>query len=204
MSADLSAIAVRNKTPKETVGSIGKFLQENGSNLQEIKPEEIVKESSYNFKIAQVGDLTLLAFPSMGLSPNLLLFLSSVLKTRVVAIDEYETVGYQHFSICQDGKAEVVFSFLDEIKDHINVDYKQIIKPAVDSGRIKLRPGDSEESEYLVFDAFNLVNETGLNLEEAASDLLMNEKAATYKMVDCKLSTLGKAGPDDFWGKITS
>jgi len=202
MSANLSAIVVRNKTPKETLESVGKFLQENGSSLQEIKPEEIDKGSSYNFKIAQVGDLTLLAFPSMGLIPKLLLFLSSVLKTRVVAIDEYETVGYQHFSICQNGQADSVFSFLDEIKDCVNVNYKQIIKPAVDSGLIKLRPGDSEESEYLVFDAFNLVNETGLNLEEAAINLLGNEKAAVYKMVDCKLPTLGKTGPNDYWGKL--
>lgn len=62
-----------------------------------------------------------------GLVPQMVLYLSKELKTKVLAVDQQENIGYQHFCEIDKGKVVRLYTDCDDVLEEINLPDEYLI-----------------------------------------------------------------------------
>jgi hypothetical protein len=118
------------------------------------------------------------------LIPSLALHLSRELNTRVISVDEVETIGYEHFSVLDAGSVSRLFTREGDVKERVGVELDDFFQRAKQSPKHRFPPGPLRDAtEYLfddeevamemeseVFRIFNVVV-SDINVEAIAADL---------------------------------
>lgn len=174
---DVSGVAV--KAEKEAVlEKLKDFFSNLGGEISEAGGP---RGTSNLFKMSQENDWTIIAFGESGLNPQLPVFLSNSLNTKVISVDAMNQVDYEHFSVVDNGDVKMVYTGIGgEVRDGINLDIKEIVQQAVDKGVLDVPAGmEKEELDWMVFEAFNKTAE--VNVEELANKVWSDESLPTYE-----------------------
>jgi len=125
------------------------------------------------FGLASRGPWTVLSFWfAQGLVPALAVHLSRSLGTRVISVDQAETIGYEHFSVLDEGSVSLCFTLdVGEVVESVGVDLADFYEQAKQSGKVRLPPScDEDEMNLEAFRIFNVVV-SDINVEDVAADI---------------------------------
>lgn len=104
-----------------------------------------------DFVLAPHEGWTVLRFP-VGLIPSLALHLSSVLNTRVISVDENETVGYEHFSVLDAGTVVRLFTREMDVKERLGFELADFFQQAKRSPKHRFPLGPLRDATEYVAD----------------------------------------------------
>ena len=180
MSFSIGAIAV--KASKEiTIRAIFDFFNKNRKLPQiDAIPSDYVTDSHI---VNYINGWTIISFKQAGIFPELEIYLSKKLSTKVIAIDSNGVAEYRHFSIVEDGIPTMIFTIglETDVIENLNVDYENIFRLANSNPKAyKVVKGDTlDDAPNYAYDIFNLfISE--INLEELAVKMLEKEDSTSY------------------------
>ena len=145
-----------------------------------------------------------------GLAPALPIHLSRTLHTRVISVDQDDTIGYEHFSVLDAGSLSRLFTREMDVKETVGIDYAEFFQQAKQSARYRFPLGplrdateynpaneDVEmEMEGETFRIFNVVV-SDIPVEHIAADLeqpRFRMWAGTYADFDRTMAAFTKTG----------
>ena len=135
-------------------------------------PADVANERGWLvFAVASHGAWTVLSFRhGQGLIPALAIHMSRSLRTRVISVDQNETIGYEHFSVLEEGNVSRCFTLdAGETVESVGVDVMDFCEQAKLSGRVRLPAVlDEDEMNLEVFRIFNVLV-SDINVEEIAA-----------------------------------
>ena len=76
-----------------------------------------------------------------GLAPALPLHLSRTLRTRVISVDQHDTIGYEHFSVLDAGSLSRLFTREMDVKEKVGIDYADFFQQAKQSAKYQFPLG---------------------------------------------------------------
>lgn len=163
------------------LNGLRKFAEERGGKLVPADPGSEDDLNSVCLLIAELDSgETAIGWMRSGLTPELLLHLSTALKAQILSVDMDERVGYEHFSEIHDGKVVMLYSQWDDIREEVNIDPAHIIAVA----REKESPGyasrvEKDPSEHV----FNVLLSKHDMQMFPLEELLDREDAKCYRLL---------------------
>jgi len=194
MSLSLSAFAVK-QPDYEVLKGMKSFYAQKGGQVREVNLDELDRDP-YKFTLLQDGEWSVAEFSEMGLTPPLLKYLSERFESQVIAVDVRETVGYEHFSVMDNGKIIKLFTMMDEEKESEGINFDEVL------AKLKTSPMFNYAGEWEVEDikynaATNLsAVDADYNVMKAVISSDVEVKA--YEISGVKLRHMGDDGKSFF------
>jgi hypothetical protein len=143
---------------EDVVSCLRKFARHKGGKFEESDQNAHQGADNICLMVAPLGDFTAIGWHSMGLVPQLVLYLSKELGTRVISVDEQENACYQHFSELDHGKVvRLLTKCSGDQGEEVNIPNDYLI----DIAKRKESPGFRSAAEKVI--------------EKFAFDLLLSE-----------------------------